>query len=87
MRHSTYIARRAAAVYGALSNEKQVAGAQLSFWISAALLILAAVVAAIGVKNSPNSPEARSEQPIAKERLHDRAEPHSAICYLLSAIR
>jgi MFS family permease len=46
--------------YGALLNEKDVAGAQLSFWISAALLILAA----IGVKHMkarPNSPEARSE--------------------------
>jgi hypothetical protein len=38
---------------------KEVAGAQLSFWISAALLIPAAVIAAIGVR--PNSPEARSE--------------------------
>ncbi len=47
------------AVYGALLNEKQVAGAQLSFWISAALLILAAGIAGIGVR--PNSPEARSE--------------------------
>jgi MFS transporter, DHA2 family, methylenomycin A resistance protein len=47
------------AVYGALLNEKNVAGAQLSFWISAVLLILAALVAAIGVR--PNSPEARSE--------------------------
>jgi DHA2 family methylenomycin A resistance protein-like MFS transporter len=46
------------AVYGALLNEKNVAGALLSFWISAVLLILAAFVAAIGVKNSP---EARSE--------------------------
>jgi DHA2 family methylenomycin A resistance protein-like MFS transporter len=56
------------AVYGALLNEKNVAGAQLSFWISAVLLILAALVAAIGVKHmtmlpsvAPNSPEARSE--------------------------
>jgi len=52
------------AVYGALLNEKDVAGVQLSFWISAALLILAAVVAAVGVKHMkarPNSPEARSE--------------------------
>jgi MFS family permease len=55
------------AVYGALLNEKNVAGAQLSFWISAVLLILAALVAAIGVKHmtvlpslAPNSPEARS---------------------------
>jgi DHA2 family methylenomycin A resistance protein-like MFS transporter len=56
------------AVYGALLNEKNVAGAQLSFWISAVLLIFAALVAAIGVKHmtvlpslAPNSPEARSE--------------------------
>jgi MFS transporter, DHA2 family, methylenomycin A resistance protein len=55
------------AVYGALLNEKNVAGAQLAFWISAVLLILAALVAAIGVKHmtvlpslAPNSPEARS---------------------------
>jgi DHA2 family methylenomycin A resistance protein-like MFS transporter len=60
------------AVYGALLNEKNVAGAQLSFWISAVLLILAAFVAAIGVKHmpvlpslAPNSPEARAEWPIA----------------------
>jgi DHA2 family methylenomycin A resistance protein-like MFS transporter len=49
------------AVYGALLNEKGVYGAQLSFSISAALLILAAVVAAVGISQLPNSPEARSE--------------------------
>jgi DHA2 family methylenomycin A resistance protein-like MFS transporter len=63
------------AVYGALLNEKNVAGAQLSFWISAVLLILAALVAAIGVKHmtvlpplAPNSPEARSESQIADSK-------------------
>jgi DHA2 family methylenomycin A resistance protein-like MFS transporter len=54
------------AVYGALLNGKGIAGAQLSFSISAALLILAAAVAALGIKSTPgpalpNSPEARSE--------------------------
>ena len=49
------------AVYGALLNEKAVYGAQLSFSISAGLLILAAVVAAVGIRRLPNLPEARSE--------------------------
>ncbi|MBV8482741.1 MAG: MFS transporter, partial [Verrucomicrobia bacterium] len=43
------------AVYGALLNEKAVAGAQLSFTMSAALLILAAVIAAIGVRQKSAS--------------------------------
>jgi MFS transporter, DHA2 family, methylenomycin A resistance protein len=44
------------AVYGALLNGNGVSGAQLSFWISAALLILAAVVAAIGVRLNERFP-------------------------------
>jgi DHA2 family methylenomycin A resistance protein-like MFS transporter len=43
------------AVYGALLNEKAIAGAQLSFSISVVLLILAALVAAIGVRRMPAS--------------------------------
>ena len=38
------------AVYGAFLNERAVAGAQLSLSISAALLVLAAVVAAVGIR-------------------------------------
>ncbi|HEX6567196.1 MAG TPA: MFS transporter [Chthoniobacterales bacterium] len=50
------------AAYGALLNDKSVAGAQLSFSISAVLLILAAVVAAIGVKRKTVLPSlAQSE--------------------------
>jgi DHA2 family methylenomycin A resistance protein-like MFS transporter len=51
------------AVYGALLNEQEVAGVQLSFWISAALLILAAVVAAIGVRHmkAPSLAESKLE--------------------------
>ena len=49
------------AVYGALLNEKATYGAQLSFSISCALLFLAAVVAAVGIRRAPNSPEAPSE--------------------------
>ena len=37
------------AVYGALLNEKGVAGVQLSFLLSAVLLTMAALVAAVGV--------------------------------------
>ena len=40
------------AVYGALLNEKGIVGAQLSFSISVALLLLAALVAAVGVKRT-----------------------------------
>ena len=43
------------AVYGALLNEKAIVGAQLSFSISVVLLILAALVAAIGVRRMPAS--------------------------------
>ena len=49
------------AVYGALLNEKATYGAQLSFSISTALLILAALVAAVGIRQLPNSAEARSK--------------------------
>ena len=38
------------AIYGALLNERAVAGAQLSLAISAVLLVLAAAVAAVGVR-------------------------------------
>jgi MFS transporter, DHA2 family, methylenomycin A resistance protein len=38
------------AVYGALLNQKGVAGAQLSFGFSGLILLLAAVVAAFGVR-------------------------------------
>jgi MFS transporter, DHA2 family, methylenomycin A resistance protein len=37
------------AVYGALLNEKGIAGVQLSFFISALLLTVAAIVAAAGI--------------------------------------
>jgi DHA2 family methylenomycin A resistance protein-like MFS transporter len=51
------------AVYGPLLNEKQVSGAQLAFWISAALLILVAVVAVIGVRPASGSPKRGSAHP------------------------
>lgn len=41
------------AVYGGLLNERAIAGAQLSFLISTGLLILAALIAAIGVRQVP----------------------------------
>jgi MFS transporter, DHA2 family, methylenomycin A resistance protein len=40
------------AIYGAFLNERAIAGAQLSLSISAALLVLAAVVAAVGIRKS-----------------------------------
>ena len=40
------------AIYGAFLNERAVAGAQLSFSISCALLVLATVVAAVGIRRT-----------------------------------
>src|SRR5258708_13068800 len=59
------------AFYGALLNEKNVAGAQLSFWISAVLLLLPALLPPLCRKHlpllpvlAPSSPEGRSEKPL-----------------------
>jgi MFS transporter, DHA2 family, methylenomycin A resistance protein len=42
------------AVYGALLNEKGIVGVQFSFFVSALLLTVAAIVAATGINRNPH---------------------------------